>query len=1695
MKLKAGILGLALICLGVNVYAYTSTYSAISVPGSSFLTWWSVTHNVLTNTADNVWSGHVTFPSNSGAFKFAANLAWTIDWGGNFTVKHPPARSVPLTLKGADLSYDNIPTGQYAVTFYEQTTTFDLVPVTPAPNPLAVQLIGSFNGDGATSVGTMTNTSGYVWETTVELDAGADFLFKVTAAAGSANRGALVATDILAVPFSDGNPCGDSRYAMSGVLGGTFVFTFNLQSNAFSIAQIQTNSFALSTVTAVGNFVAGSLPDINMEKISRSVWSSDFTVTNAASFTLSFIGRDAGGGIGRYWGATNASALPLPATGFMLASPSSNSIIPATLTAVPGSYRITFDSNSGEFIVQQRYAASSGINYLQNPSFESLSFGVPANWDVYHATSGEQADFGAHSGARCGVLKAKTIDADPDLGNFDQTTGILSGLSGQTFRVSAAFRTRGVWTAETVRIIVEWKNGDAVISENSTEVTGLNEQWQAHVLEAIVPSDSITAHVLFKYDGVPGTGYLLVDDAEARIAASRFQDFNGWGDIPQFTNVSPDWAVTSGRTIQNATDNAPTGGVVISKYIEGSDNNKAIEIFNGAATSNNLLTGQYFLQQYNHGSSTASVSIALSGIIPPGKCLVVSRLGTPTNAYPPDEEILSAGNNRFQTNVLTFNGDDVVVLRKGGITGAIVDRVGQVGPNFAGSIWSRNATDHSLHRKSSVLWGVTNSPTNSFSLSEWDILPQDSFGELGNHFFSLDDPNAPYNPTGYSLLLNTNASLLSPVLEGGIGDISFYARVQGALAGSPVQFAIESSTSQTSTNWTLAETRSLPLTTTNFTLISSYAAQSSHSVLRIRHIGDGTTNRLRIDDVLVGEAYKIKRTENFAAWTNFLDSPIGTYSLAEWTIQNAQIGTNAPFGNVCADIYPSAGAVTSPTFEGGIGTVNFWLSQHPQDRGEVRATILTSTNNGASWTAHATNALPAPSGTNVLKTNFTVAIYLPIPSSVRISANGSPNPFVVDNIEVAIPSISRILNFDDFALTGQNYFSYEKNGWNITDVCITTNLVYSGNSARMRASTIISPFIDSIGTISFNYMMAEFSGDNTARLTVEISANASSWTVLSSGIAPSAAPQLYSYFNTNTNYHYVRIRQTTSSKRIFIDQIEIGEPSPIPTCTITAALSPLAPAPNEGFYLTADVIPKNGADILSVTGAYQIDSAPWVSNALAAVAYGSYRSELLPPRAAGTKITYKASVRYAGTGAAPGSTSYTSNTAFSATNSLFVSSVKRGTVWINELFYAPYEGEEGGGFWGPPYDHEYIELCGVAGTSITNWKIRLLFCSAADVQKNNGQSVYATYTIPAGTVLSNTANGFGFYVIGDQELTTNHPINQVLTTLIPTNVMPDNPGARDHIHDRSGIVQLLDNYNNVVYSLSYGAIDSTSERILATQSLTSNTNSLSLSGTGSTYEDFSWNDDGALTIGEENTGQTLVPDTGLPPMGAWHTPAAVAQTALQGTFTQFHPIDAAQSDTLYIHYAYTNADFTYATIDGYVHHHKQGGLGAWNTASKQVDFTGNYDTNGFAYLRTSIPTYAYDRLDILEYVIEAIPNNPSLSTAYLGSDGSGSSTAYDSLEQAKLYPFRYTFPIADPIQITKMTIISNTVLRLETDGNDTLDPIVNFRVRYTTNLVLPPMSWNTLIPQSITRTNEQNYFTLTNPAGIKNFFAVQPLWP
>lgn len=134
----------------------------------------------------------------------------------------------------------------------------------------------------------------------------------------------------------------------------------------------------------------------------------------------------------------------------------------------------------------------------------------------------------------------------------------------------------------------------------------------------------------------------------------------------------------------------------ISEYVEGSSFNKALEFYNGTSSAIDLGAGQYVLQVYFNGSTSAT-SVALSGTISAGAVFVAAHTSA-TLGITPD----------LSSSVVNFNGNDAVVLRKGGPAGPIVDVIGEVGFN-PGTQWGSGDTstlDRTIRRKSIVCSGM-----------------------------------------------------------------------------------------------------------------------------------------------------------------------------------------------------------------------------------------------------------------------------------------------------------------------------------------------------------------------------------------------------------------------------------------------------------------------------------------------------------------------------------------------------------------------------------------------------------------------------------------------------------------------------------------------------------------------------------------------------------------------------------------------------------------------------------------------------------------------------------------------------------------------------------------------------------------------------------------------------------------------------
>jgi predicted extracellular nuclease len=70
---------------------------------------------------------------------------------------------------------------------------------------------------------------------------------------------------------------------------------------------------------------------------------------------------------------------------------------------------------------------------------------------------------------------------------------------------------------------------------------------------------------------------------------------------------------------------ATTSELFFSEYIEGSSNNKALEIYNETGAPVNLSTGSYSIQMFFNGATTAGLTIPLTGTVANGDVYVVAQ--------------------------------------------------------------------------------------------------------------------------------------------------------------------------------------------------------------------------------------------------------------------------------------------------------------------------------------------------------------------------------------------------------------------------------------------------------------------------------------------------------------------------------------------------------------------------------------------------------------------------------------------------------------------------------------------------------------------------------------------------------------------------------------------------------------------------------------------------------------------------------------------------------------------------------------------------------------------------------------------------------------------------------------------------------------------------------------------------------------
>ena len=182
----------------------------------------------------------------------------------------------------------------------------------------------------------------------------------------------------------------------------------------------------------------------------------------------------------------------------------------------------------------------------------------------------------------------------------------------------------------------------------------------------------------------------------------------------------------------------------ISEYVEGSGNDKAIEIYNPTAAPINL--AGYSIRRYSNGAvdyAAGGITNLTGTIAPLGVFVLVNGQTTSTATSPAVSLELQALANQLDGAYPAptyMNGNDAMVLAKADV---IIDILGKIGedPGVAwSSIFPYTANsggwvtkDYTMIRKASVQTGVSVNPDFFDPLAQYDTLPNNTWTNLGTH--------------------------------------------------------------------------------------------------------------------------------------------------------------------------------------------------------------------------------------------------------------------------------------------------------------------------------------------------------------------------------------------------------------------------------------------------------------------------------------------------------------------------------------------------------------------------------------------------------------------------------------------------------------------------------------------------------------------------------------------------------------------------------------------------------------------------------------------------------------------------------------------------------------------------------------------------------------------------------------------------
>ena len=184
-------------------------------------------------------------------------------------------------------------------------------------------------------------------------------------------------------------------------------------------------------------------------------------------------------------------------------------------------------------------------------------------------------------------------------------------------------------------------------------------------------------------------------------------------------DVAGNLSATSNSLIVVTNSNNTATDLLFSEYIEGSSNNKALEISNATGVAVNLSI--YSIKKQSNGAGAWSAGLSLSGTLSSGSKFTIVNSLMSSSCY-----ATSAANLSTSATEMAFNGNDAVGLFKNGI---LIDIIG----TFNGGT-ANFSIDETIRRKATVM-----APSTTFNkATQWDVFALDTCNNLGSRVLAKE---------------------------------------------------------------------------------------------------------------------------------------------------------------------------------------------------------------------------------------------------------------------------------------------------------------------------------------------------------------------------------------------------------------------------------------------------------------------------------------------------------------------------------------------------------------------------------------------------------------------------------------------------------------------------------------------------------------------------------------------------------------------------------------------------------------------------------------------------------------------------------------------------------------------------------------------------------------------------------------------